>query len=70
MHITNVSVGDSDLPETVLDHLGGYKDTRPVRIGNAATGHTQLDIYGELMDSIYLYNKHGKPVSGSHFTVF
>lgn len=55
--------GDTDLPEYTLDHLGGYKDTKPVRVGNAATGHIQLDIYGELMDAIYLYNKHGKPVT-------
>ena len=55
--------GENDLPELILEHLGGYKDTRPVRIGNAATGHIQLDIYGELMDAIYLYNKHGKPIT-------
>ena len=55
--------GDSDLPELELEHLDGYKNTKPVRIGNAATGHIQLDIYGELMDSIYLYNKHGKPIT-------
>jgi GH15 family glucan-1,4-alpha-glucosidase len=55
--------GEDDLPELILEHLGGYKDTRPVRIGNAATGHIQLDIYGELMDAIYLYNKHGKPIT-------
>jgi GH15 family glucan-1,4-alpha-glucosidase len=55
--------GESDLPELILEHLGGYKDTKPVRIGNAATGHVQLDIYGELMDAIYLYNKHGKPIT-------
>lgn len=55
--------GVCDLPETTLDHLSGYKNTKPVRIGNAAAYHTQLDIYGELMDSIYLYNKHGKPIT-------
>lgn len=55
--------GVSELPETELDHLSGYKNTRPVRIGNGAAFHTQLDIYGELMDSIYLYNKHGKPIT-------
>jgi len=55
--------GATDLPEMTLDHLSGYQDSRPVRIGNAATDHVQLDIYGELMDAIYLYNKHGKPVS-------
>ena len=46
--------GKPDLPETKLDQFGGYMDSRPVRIGNAATGHVQLDIYGELMDAIYL----------------
>lgn len=55
--------GETDLPETELTHLGGYRNSKPVRIGNAATDHVQLDIYGELMDAIYLYNKHGKPVS-------
>ncbi|KIV80680.1 hypothetical protein PV11_08165 [Exophiala sideris] len=55
--------GSTCLPELTLDHLSGYKDSTPVRIGNAATDHVQLDIYGELMDSIYLYNKHGKPIS-------
>jgi GH15 family glucan-1,4-alpha-glucosidase len=55
--------GESELPESVLEHLGGYKYTKPVRIGNAATDHVQLDIYGELMDAIYLYNKHGKPIT-------
>ena len=37
--------------------------SRPVRIGNAAAEHLQLDIYGELMDSIYLYDKYGEPIS-------
>ncbi|KIY01580.1 uncharacterized protein Z520_03132 [Fonsecaea multimorphosa CBS 102226] len=55
--------GSTCLPELTLDHLSGYQDSTPVRIGNAATDHVQLDIYGELMDSIYLYNKHGKPIS-------
>ncbi len=55
--------GVSELPEMELDHLSGYRNTRPVRIGNGAAFHTQLDIYGELMDSIYLYNKHGKPIT-------
>jgi GH15 family glucan-1,4-alpha-glucosidase len=55
--------GSTSLPEITLDHLSGYKGSVPVRIGNAATDHVQLDIYGELMDSIYLYNKHGKPIS-------
>ncbi len=55
--------GRRDLPEETLDHLAGYAGSKPVRIGNAATKQRQLDIYGELMDSVYLYNKHGEPIS-------
>lgn len=55
--------GECDIPEVELDHLEGYKGSKPVRVGNAAVFHTQLDIYGELLDSIYLYNKHGNPIT-------
>jgi GH15 family glucan-1,4-alpha-glucosidase len=43
--------------------LDGYCGSRPVRIGNGAAFHQQFDIYGELMDGIYLYNKYGRPVT-------
>ena len=52
--------GKNKVEEKVLDHLEGYKKSAPVRIGNAAYAQFQLDIFGELMDSIYLYDKfHG-----------
>lgn len=41
--------GETQIPEEELDHLDGYKGSKPVRIGNGAAFHQQLDIYGELM---------------------
>jgi len=55
--------GRQKLDELTLDHLRGYENSRPVRIGNAAYQQLQLDIYGEMMDSIYLANKYGDPIS-------
>ena len=55
--------GRHDLHEEVLDHLDGYCGSRPVRVGNAAFQHLQLDIYGELMDSLYLHDKYSTPLS-------
>lgn len=55
--------GEHQLTEMTLDHLEGYKGSRPVRIGNAAYRQLQLDIYGELMDAVYLFNKYGSPIS-------
>lgn len=52
--------GRHELTEQRLDHLEGYRGSRPVRIGNGAYNQLQLDIYGELMDAIYLYNKYGQ----------
>jgi GH15 family glucan-1,4-alpha-glucosidase len=51
------------LTETTLENLEGYKGSSPVRIGNDAYSQLQLDIYGELMDSVYLFNKYGEPIS-------
>lgn len=55
--------GRHELAETTLDHLKGYRGSRPVRIGNAAYQQLQMDIYGELMDSVYLFNKYVHPIS-------
>lgn len=55
--------GKKELTEIDLVHLEGYRGSKPVRIGNAAYKQLQLDIYGELIDSIYLYNKYGEAIS-------
>jgi GH15 family glucan-1,4-alpha-glucosidase len=46
--------GASSLDEQELNHLDGYRRSRPVRIGNGAASQLQLDIYGELFDAIYI----------------
>ncbi|OON38851.1 glucoamylase [Izhakiella australiensis] len=53
----------TDLQESTLDNLSGYAGSQPVRIGNDAWRQSQLDIYGELMDAIYLANKYGEAIS-------
>jgi GH15 family glucan-1,4-alpha-glucosidase len=55
--------GNRQLKEYTLKNFEGYKQSSPVRIGNDAYGQLQLDIYGELMDAVYLYNKHAEPIS-------
>jgi GH15 family glucan-1,4-alpha-glucosidase len=54
--------GRNELPEEELTHLSGYRDSAPVRVGNGAATQRQLDIYGELIDSVYLFNKYGRPI--------
>lgn len=55
--------GSAAPAEEVLEHLEGYKKSSPVRIGNAAKDQLQLDIYGELIDCIYLANKYSNPIT-------
>jgi GH15 family glucan-1,4-alpha-glucosidase len=54
--------GKTDVHEEELD-WEGYRDSRPVRIGNGAAAQCQMDIYGALLDSVYLYDKYGQPIS-------
>jgi GH15 family glucan-1,4-alpha-glucosidase len=60
--------GRRELPEYILDNFEGYRKSSPVRIGNAAAGQLQLDIYGELLDSVLIYDKHGEPISYDFWT--
>jgi len=55
--------GGRNLHEQTLLHLEGYRGSAPVRIGNEAYTQIQLDIYGALIDAIYLYNKYAEPIT-------
>jgi GH15 family glucan-1,4-alpha-glucosidase len=55
--------GRHEFEEVELRHFEGHLKSRPVRIGNAARNQLQLDIYGELMDSVYIFNKSGEEIS-------
>jgi GH15 family glucan-1,4-alpha-glucosidase len=55
--------GRTALEEERLEHFEGYRGSAPVRVGNGAYNQLQLDIYGELMDAIYLFNMHGAPIA-------
>jgi GH15 family glucan-1,4-alpha-glucosidase len=55
--------GAHQVPELELSHLEGYRGSRPVRVGNGAAVQLQMDIFGALMDSVYLYDKYAEPMS-------
>ncbi|MFJ5063687.1 glycoside hydrolase family 15 protein [Streptomyces nigra] len=59
--------GRTDLPERELGHLEGHLCSAPVRVGNGAVGQLQLDIYGALIDSVYLYDKWAQPISSDQW---
>lgn len=52
--------GERRLPEWTLDHLAGYRNSRPVRVGNAASEQFQLDVYGEFLDCFHICRRFGK----------
>jgi len=49
--------GEHDLSERELRHLRGWRDSSPVRVGNGAWNQVQLDVYGELLNSLWLYRE-------------
>jgi len=61
--------GDYDIQEKELAQFDGYRSSKPVRIGNAAATQLQIDIYGELIDTIYIYNKSYKPITYEFWTL-
>jgi GH15 family glucan-1,4-alpha-glucosidase len=61
--------GDTSIEEKELKHFEGYRSSKPVRIGNAAAKQLQIDIYGELIDTIYIYNKSYKPITYEFWTL-
>lgn len=63
--------GDEDLPEQVLEHLEGYRGSRPVRTGNAAAGQLQLDVYGEVLDAASLhFTRSERPMDVAEWELF
>lgn len=57
--------GEKHLEEQILSHLSGYMNSAPVRVGNGAFDQLQLDVYGELMDTIYIADKTIHPMTYS-----
>ena len=56
--------GESDLTERTLDHLTGYEGAAPVRVGNGAFSQRQNDVFGAVLDSVYLHTKAGGHIPG------
>ena len=63
LHVMYSIDGSLAMEERELSHMTGYGGSKPVRIGNGARDQLQLDIYGELLDSVYLTNKYGEAIS-------
>ena len=61
--------GERRLEERELDWLPGHQDSRPVRIGNAASSQLQLDVYGEVLDALYQTRAHGGPADDAAWSL-
>jgi GH15 family glucan-1,4-alpha-glucosidase len=61
--------GNTELEEKELDYLEGYKNSKPVRIGNKASKQTQMDIYGELLETVYIYTLHGGDLTFEYWKI-
>lgn len=61
--------GNKHLDEKCLVYLDGYRGSKPVRIGNQAHKQTQMDIYGELLETIYIFVKHGGDITYEYWKV-
>ncbi|HET7896135.1 MAG TPA: glycoside hydrolase family 15 protein, partial [Flavisolibacter sp.] len=61
--------GRTDLTEVCLDYLDGYKGSRPVRVGNDAHKQVQMDIYGELLETIYIFVRHGGDITYDYWKI-
>ena len=59
--------GERRLPELELSHLAGHRRSIPVRIGNGAAGQTQLDSYGQILESAYLYHRAGGDLTADNW---
>lgn len=61
--------GKTDLQESTLDYLVGYKHSKPVRIGNDAHRQLQMDIYGELLETIFIFVRHGGDITYEYWKI-
>jgi GH15 family glucan-1,4-alpha-glucosidase len=61
--------GETKLDEIVLNHLEGYKGSKPVRVGNDAHKQIQMDIYGELLETLYIFSLHDGDINYDYWQI-
>lgn len=70
LHLMYDVNGGTELPERELDYLEGYRGSKPVRVGNAAARQFQFDVYGYMLDAVYISTHRGRSVSGDTYFRF